>query len=300
MASSVVDALLAALTASGAQLASVLGPVIACAVVLHQLQRMLAASLTTTFGWRAMLVTGWLGVPIHELAHVVACLTFMHEVEEVKLFAPDPETGSLGLVRHHAPPGNPWAAIGRLFIAVAPLGGGALALGLAAHLLLPDVDLFREPLALAGPADAFSRAWSLTVALLDPTRFADWRIWAFLYVATCVGAHLAPSIADLRDGVRGALALVATLLALNLVALAFGGPPAQLVAGAAALTTPVVALMSVAALVCALVLVLALAVTTVVEQARGTRGHLGRFARAHAVRLALVATITLAFVAAAA
>lgn len=297
---SVVDALWTALVATGAQIAGVLGPLAACALVLHQLQRMLAAALTTTFGWRAMLLTGWLGVPVHELSHVAACLVFMHEVEEVKLFAPDPETGSLGLVRHHAPPGNPWAAIGRLFIAVAPLGGGALALGLAAHLLLPDVELFRDPLALAGPADAFVRAGSVARELLDPGRLADWRTWVFLYVATCVGAHLAPSGADLSDGVRGAIALVATLLILNLIAGAFGGPPPGLVASAIALATPVVALMAVAALVCALVLALALVVTALVERWRGARGHLGRFARMHWLRLAIAATVTAGFLAAAA
>lgn len=295
-----VDALAGALTDTGWQLACVLGPLAACALVLHQLQRMLAAALTTTFGPNAMLLTGWLGVPVHELAHVAACLTFMHEIEEVKLFAPDPETGSLGLVRHHAPPGNPWAAIGRLFIAVAPLGGGALALGLAAHLLLPDVDLFRDPLALAGPADAFGRAWEVTVALLDPARLGDWRAWLFLYVVTCVGAHLAPSGADLREVPRGALALVATLFTLNLVAGAFGGAPPALVARAAALITPVVALMTVAAIVCTLVLGLVLVVTACVERARGGHGHLRRFAQTHWLRLAVAAGTAATFVAAAA
>jgi len=293
--SSLLDALIAALVATGSQLACVLGPLAACALVLHQLQRMLAAALTTTFGPRAMLVTGWLGVPIHELAHVAACLTFMHEIDEVKLFAPDPETGSLGLVRHHAPAGNPWAAIGRLFIAVAPLGGGALALGLGAHLLMPDVDLFRDPLALEGPADAIGRASTVAAALLDPARLGDWRGWAFLYLATCVGAHLAPSTADLREARRGALALVVTLLVVNLVAGAFGGAPPELVARAAALTTPVVALMAVAALVCALVLCFALIVTALVERARGAHGHLGRFARTHWLRLAVAASITATF-----
>jgi len=296
MPSSLVDALVRALADTGWQLACVLGPLAACALVLHQLQRMLSATLTTTFGPRSMLVTGWLGVPIHELAHVAACLTFMHEIEEVKLFAPDPETGSLGLVRHHAPQGNPWAAIGRLFIAVAPLGGGALALGLAAHLLMPDVELFRDPLALTGPTDAIGRAWEVTVALLDPARLGDWRAWVFLYVATCVGAHLAPSGADLREVPRGALALVVALLASNLVAGAFGGAPPELVARAAALTTPVVALMSVAAFVCALVLALALAVTACVERARGGHGHLGRFARTHWLRLAVASGVAATFV----
>lgn len=299
MVSSFATALLEALTATAWQLACVLGPLAASAVVLHQLQRMLAGVLTSTFGPRAMLFTGWLGVPIHELGHVAACLTFMHEIEEVRLFSPDPETGSLGLVRHHAPAGNPWAQIGRLFIAVAPLAGGAVALGLAAHLLMPDVDLFRDPLALSGPAAAVGRAWTVAAAMLDPARLVDWRAWVFLYVATCVGAHLAPSSTDLRDGVRGALALVATLLVVNLVAESFGGLPAAPIERAAALTTPVVALMIVTALVCAFVLAVLVAITAAVERLRGARGHLGRFARTHWIRLALATSISAAFVMAA-
>lgn len=300
MLSSVLDVVIAAGLATLSQLAWVLGPAAACAVALHQIERLTQALLVRTFGWRAVLLTGWIGTPIHELSHVATCLVFMHEIEEVKLFSPDPESGTLGLVRHRAPAGNPWAEMGRFFIGVAPLVGGALALHAVALWLLPDESLAR--LGAMGGVDgtsariAFVHAYRAAVALLAPAHLASARFWLFLYLATCIGSHLAPSLGDLKGAARGAVTMLALLFIANLVAACFGGVDPFVVARVASFTTPLVALLALAVLLSSVMLSFTLALTAVVERARGDDGgHVPRFLREHALRLTVVVAACLAF-----
>ena len=57
------------------------------------------ALLTIGRGWYLGLF-GWLGTIIHELGHALFCIIFRHKITEMKLFDPDPETGTLGYVQH--------------------------------------------------------------------------------------------------------------------------------------------------------------------------------------------------------
>lgn len=295
-----LSALEEALRATLWQLALVFGPAAACALVLHQIERVTSGALTRTFGWRSALMTGWLGTPVHELSHVFACVVFMHEIEEVQLFSPDPETGTLGFVRHRAPRGNPWAAIGRLFIGVAPLLGGTLALWILARTLWPEAGLHElgsmNP-SLDAPA-AFrasaSRAWEGALGVLSVEHLAQPRFWLFLVLATCVGAHLAPSRSDLRGAAWGAAALVLVLWLVNLVAGLFGGIDALAIDRVAAFTAPLVGLLVLAVLLSLPVLALVLLVTELVERARGG-GGIGVIVRDHGLRLALAALGAAAF-----
>jgi hypothetical protein len=300
--SAVLDHALVAAEATLGQLAHVLGPAAACAVALHQLERLVSGLLVRTFGWRALLLTGWLGTPIHELSHMAACALFAHEVEEVKLFAPDPESGTLGFVRHRWSRRNPWAEVGRFFIGIAPLLGGSLALWACAQLLLPDAALRRMTAVAAGsgaPAEAAHAAWAAFVALLQPAHLSEPRFWAFLVLAACIGTHLAPSRSDLRGAAWGFAAVVAVLWAVNLAAGFFGGLDASLAERALAATAPVVGLLVLAVLLVAALFALALVVTALVERARGQPELVGRFLAAQWLRLVLLAAATAAFAVAA-
>lgn len=276
------------------QLALVLGPASVCAFVLHQIERVTSHALTRTFGWRASLLTGWIGTPVHELSHVFACVVFMHEIEEVKLFAPDAETGTLGLVRHRAPRGNPWAAVGRLFIGVAPLLGGTFVLWMLARTLWPEAEL--HALASLAPATdaaaamrgAARHAWEGALGVLSPAHLLEPRFWLFLVLATCVGTHLSPSRDDLRGAAWGAVALVFTLWLVNLGAALFGGVDALSIDRVAGFTAPLIGLLVLAILLSLPVLAAVLLLTELVERTRGG-GGVSALARDHGLRLALAA-----------
>jgi hypothetical protein len=226
----IADALLAGLLATARQLVVILGPLAAAAAALHVVESQLSTRLISRLGWNGIWLTGWLGVPIHELSHAVACLVFGHRVEHLRLFAPDRATGRLGHVQHAFDPRSPWQQIGRCFIGIAPLIGGAVALwGLSA--VLGPAGFRFEPLAAgAGPGEAFAAALHQTAALFralaEPAVLSRWTTWVFLYLCLCIGAHMAPSGPDLKGGAFGFALVVAGLLAANLLVAVFGGNPA--------------------------------------------------------------------------
>jgi hypothetical protein len=221
------DALLAGLLSTGRQLAVILGPLIVAAAALHLVERQLTGRLIARLGWNSVWITGWLGVPVHELSHAAACLVFGHKIKRLRLFAPDRSSGRLGDVEHAFDPRNPWQQVGRAFIGVAPLVGGALVLWALSATLGPAGVGFQPLSAGAGPGEAVAAAIgqgaALARSLVDPAVLGRWSTWVFLYLCLCVGAHMAPSGTDLKGGAFGLLLAVSALLVANLVVALLGG-----------------------------------------------------------------------------
>ena len=194
--------MLAALASTARETLIVFGPLAVAVALLHAVERLLSDRLQSRFGWRGVLVTGWLGVPVHELSHAAACLLFGHRIERLTLFAPDPRTGRLGSVQHAWDRRNLYQQAGRFFIGIAPLLGGAALLLLLTQLLGPT--FAPAPLSNTGSAlgDALrggaAQAGALLSALAGPDVVARGRTWLYLYLCLCVGAHMAPSSTDLR------------------------------------------------------------------------------------------------------
>lgn len=183
---------------------------------IHLLERITQRRLAQFFGWRAVLITGWLGTPIHELSHLVACWVFGHRVEAVALFSPDPQSGRLGYVHHSYRAGHYWQELGTVFIATAPLAGGAAALIGLLGLFFPSVlatawtripwtGLDTAGAAMIEVAQAMSHTGQ---ELFLAGHWASPRLWVFLYLVLCVGCHWAPSGSDYRNAGRGAVILL--------------------------------------------------------------------------------------------
>jgi hypothetical protein len=184
---------------------------------LHRFECRVSSFLSRRIGWRASLYpTAIVGVPVHELSHIVAAKLFGHRVVGFSLFEPDPTTGTLGYVRHAYRRRSPWQLIGTFFIGVAPFVAGAttlIAIGatmvpaeLHGELLLRIQTLLQgwtgDP---AGPAH-FADLGSLVVTAVASVRAGPW-LPLQLYLAVAVAAHMAPSPRDLAGGLLGGLVL---------------------------------------------------------------------------------------------
>ncbi len=66
------------------------------------------------------------------------CVLFRHRIDDFALFEPDRESGRLGYVKHSFRRGNWFEEIGNLFIGIAPLIGGSIALAALLWLFYPN------------------------------------------------------------------------------------------------------------------------------------------------------------------
>jgi hypothetical protein len=209
-----------------------------------------------------VLWTGWLGTSVHELSHAAMCLLFGHRIVRLSLFRPDPKSARLGYVQHAFNPRNLYHVVGSLFIGLAPLAGGAAALvGLlwlffpaaATHVLeARDVSQAISGGDLLGATTQFGElAGKVLGEIFAVDQLASWRLWVFLYLTLCIGSHMAPSASDYRGALRGALAMVLILSIANFALAALDGPTEKVIAIAARVLGPALALFLLSLLLCA-------------------------------------------------
>ena len=214
-------------------IATLLAPFVAFALIIHWFERITQQRLAERFGWRSVMWTGWLGTPIHELSHAAMCVLFRHRVDDIALFEPDRESGRLGYVKHSFRRGNWFEEIGNLFIGIAPLIGGSIALAALLWLFYPNaaaaaVDGSCKPLArlTVGAGDIIARTWEVASQIageiLSFQNLWTARFWIFIYLVLCVGSHMAPSWSDYRGASRGVWLAGGLLLDVTLLMAAVG------------------------------------------------------------------------------
>ncbi len=193
---------------------------LALILVIGALSGVVQSGLARRFSWWAIpLTTGWIGVPVHELSHAVACLLLRRPILKFRPLAPNSQTGTLGFVQWQ-PGAGPLAWLSTVLVGLAPLAGGTLALfGL---MQLPGVfdHCARLPHWRALPwswqqdeqtaLPTLDQLFAMTHVYADLTRRAWQQGWtgrlgivAWWWSLVSVAAHMSPSSADLRDTWRG-------------------------------------------------------------------------------------------------
>lgn len=214
---------------------SVLPIVLLCALMLV-IGRWMSRRLYATFGWKGILALAWLGTPVHELSHLLACVVGRNKVTDFALFKPDKSTGSLGYVQHSYDKNSFYQrVIGNTLIAVAPFFGGALVIYLLTHTMYPGLLPTGGEAALVawerlGSLDslwALLQSWwayllRFLAMMFTSHNLGDWRFWLYVWAMISVASHLSPSPADFQ-GFWGPVALLVAVLALTNVALAAFG-----------------------------------------------------------------------------
>lgn len=239
-------------------------------LAIHALEHLMQGRLARSFGWRVVLVTGWLGTPIHEFSHAVACWIFGHRIDEIRLFDPDLEEGRLGYVRHSYHRGNLYQEIGNVFIGTAPLIGGSLVLLLLTWLFYPSAiqSALKSSREIEFQAISDSVGQILKVAttslgaILKAENLLSPRFWVFAYFVLCVGSHMAPSRMDYAGSLRGGLLLLALLAILSIGISVVGGSPQLIAWGLLQLVAPLWGIALLALAICGLAAGLVVALTS--------------------------------------
>lgn len=203
--------------------------------LLHLVEKKSSKMLGEHFGWKSILWTGWIGVPIHELSHAAMCIIFGHKVLELVLYNPDPITGCLGYVRHSKLKDSIYQTVGEFFIGVAPLIGGSICMYFLLIYFLPNFEsVFSAVKGKEGfiLSDANFLEKIKTFLLISKDTFyhifvksnmLSWKFWILLYGIVAIGAHVGPSKPDIEGATEGFIALFVFMFILNGIAKIFGG-----------------------------------------------------------------------------
>ncbi len=180
-------------------------------------------------GPKILLITGVVGTPIHELSHALMCLIFGHRIDEIRLYQPHSNDGTLGYVSHSFNPRNIYHQIGNFFIGIAPIIGGSGVLILLMYLLVPDMHadvwgglncLHLIPRDFLDGATYVSYLKVFRDVLLDIFNTAyldDVRWWIFIVLAFLISSHMELSGADIKGSIKGLLVIAGILLLVDTV-----------------------------------------------------------------------------------
>lgn len=190
--------------------------------VAYAMQRFVFRTMASAIGLRPLVYsTGWIGAPVHEFSHLVVLLLFRIKVIAFKPFSPDLKNGHLGYVISEPNPRNPFHWLGYSLSGIAPVIGGISSILLLGLHLLPGLDqAITELLATSIDDQSISAHGYLSIAaattydgirfLFDSSNLGRWQFYVFLYLATCVFCHFAPSRQDMH-GIGPGLAVLIIL-----------------------------------------------------------------------------------------
>lgn len=181
-------------------------------------------------------VFGWLGTICHELGHAIFCVIFRHKINEIKLFSPNPSTGSLGYVNHSYEPTNLYQSLGNFFIGVGPVLLGTLVIYVSAVLLLDLSSFPSEELVISiqnyftdsFSDDTFEKVKVAGEHLVKSFQFIvehrSWHLYLFVYIAFSIGSSITLSGSDIKGAWSGLVVLLLSIYVVNLSTFWFTTP----------------------------------------------------------------------------
>lgn len=203
------------------------GSLILVGLILGLLENRANFYIQGAFGRKGILVTAWIGTPIHELGHLLMCYIFRHKITKLKLFSLKAKDGTLGYVNHRWNSKSLYQNIGNFFIGMGPIFSGTAALIIGMHLLLPKSFsrvagyLTLEP---AQPnqyilAKIFTLTAGLFKSIFSVQNLLSLNFWIYFALAIAISSHIALSKEDLKGAGRGLITIFTFILLVNLVAL---------------------------------------------------------------------------------
>jgi hypothetical protein len=218
-----------ALLISVIELAYLVGVLIVIGFILGVLEKQSQIYLTKTFGRRGILITAWIGTPIHEIGHWIQCVIWLHKIKSVKLLQTDDPNGVLGYVEHQFNPKSVYQRIGNFFIGIGPIISGIGTIVLAMYLLVPQsfATLHNQIQQNAAAGQKLDLHMLQTLgesvllmgkSLFTADNFTQPAFWIFVILAICISSHIALSKPDIENSYQGLLTILSVLILINLIA----------------------------------------------------------------------------------
>ncbi|RAN91481.1 hypothetical protein B5P41_04475 [Bacillus sp. SRB_28] len=223
-----VNSIFQTLLTSVIQLFSLIGVIIVIGFILGYLESLTRTYWSRAFGRKGFLLTAWIGVPVHELGHVIMCLVFRHKIIATQFFPTDTSQGALGYVQHQYNQKSIYQRIGNFFIGIGPIISGITALILLMRYFVPDsYSLFNTNLEKTVTSTSinldmiqnmFLSTFFLLKSLFTMSNLLTPSFWLFLFIAICISAHIALSKPDIKGSIDGVIVMFILLFLFNIIA----------------------------------------------------------------------------------
>jgi len=209
-------------------LGSLVGSVIVAGAILGVLKNINSRYIQYSLGWEGILMTAWIGTPVHELGHAIMCLIFGHKIVEIKLFSRGDDT-VLGYVNHAYNKKSIYHKIGNFFIGIGPIISGTMAIILLMWLLMPDqLSLIKSSMQTYSWSQLTSfkllqdlynlgNALFHSMFLSNLNNYATWQFWVFIVLAISISSHMALSTVDMKGAFSGLVTMYIIMLIINIL-----------------------------------------------------------------------------------
>ncbi|GFZ31727.1 membrane protein [Clostridium zeae] len=201
------------------------GMIIFFGLILGVLRNNSIKNIYKSLGFNAVMVTGFIGVPIHELSHAILSIIFGHNIRKIKLFQKPDNNGVMGYVDHSYNPNSVYQQVGNFFIGVAPIFGGVISIITLMYFAIPNtynkfIDILFNSLhitrigkiTIEGLLTSYGH---LVKSIFSGENFKNPYFYIFLFVAICISSHISLSMADIKGASRGLIVLFLLLVILN-------------------------------------------------------------------------------------
>lgn len=203
------------------------GVIILVGMLLGIMRNYTIKNFARSFGMKSIMITGFIGVPIHEISHAIFAVIFGHKITAIKLLQKPDENGVMGYVEHSYNQNSIYQQIGNFFIGTAPIFGGILSVVALMHFMIPraynefinilkinsHVTVINKVVA----AHIFSMYKILVKTIFSTANFHNPYFYIFLFISICICSHISLSYADIRGASGGLVVIFLVLLALNVI-----------------------------------------------------------------------------------
>lgn len=205
------------------------GTIILIGFLLGMLRNYSIKNLQRSFGRKALMITGFIGVPVHELSHAIIAILFGHKVFKIKLLQMPDENGTMGYVRHSYNELSIYQQIGNFFIGIAPIFGGITSIVFLMHFTLPNaynnfinilISNFHfttlNKVIIEGILNSYGGMIRIIFSLKN---FQNPSFYIFLFVAISISSHISLSYADIKGASIGLIFIFMFIFLVNIIGL---------------------------------------------------------------------------------
>lgn len=203
------------------------GMIVLVGLLLGVLRNKSIINFQRSFGSKAVMITGIIGVPIHELSHAIFALLFRHKITKIKLLQKPDENGIMGYVQHSYNQGSIYQQVGNFFIGIAPIFGGVFSIITLMRFIIPQaynrfINILVKSLQVTvlnkSTIEGIMNSYlGLVKVIFSLKNFENPYFYMFLFIAICISSHISLSSADIKGAFTGLWIIFLILFMLNTI-----------------------------------------------------------------------------------